>query len=122
MFIQEAANRHVYFKPLDLEIRETSYEIDRTSQSTGTKVIGRAYRDERYIQIDSLYFHRSGYLSQEHLIFHELGHYLLQRHHTYIKDDDGNPSSIMYKFDFAYGTNKREELRDYYLDELFANF
>lgn len=54
----------------------------------------------------------------ESLIFHELGHLLLHRGHNN-KRVDFNPTSIMDSHEIPEYELGREDLREYYLDELF---
>lgn len=58
--------------------------------------------------------------SREQLIFHELGHCVLERNHTSIKFESDNFKSIMKPSgEQLYGPNTTNFKRSYYLDELF---
>lgn len=60
-------------------------------------------------------------LEREHLIFHELGHIILEREHDSAKLPDGYSPKSMMCFDCYpfYQYHEEGPLRDYYLDELF---
>lgn len=73
------------------------------------------------IVISRIYWNSIDTVKREFLIFHELGHCILNRSHLDTKDANGNCTSIMHssegicKFNFT-GTSRIK-----YLDELFNN-
>ena len=73
----------------------------------------------RKIYIDEDKWYGIGKLSQEELIFHELGHCVLGLGHDFtIKSRDFCPTSMMYK-DGAIVEGCYEKDRDYFIKELF---
>lgn len=75
-----------------------------------------------HVTVDQNYWNHSSQLSREFVVFHELGHCVLDRDHRDAAFANGICRSIMASglgdcFD-AYNTINRE----YYLDELFSNF
>lgn len=71
------------------------------------------------VNIDQTFWNRSGNLTREYVVFHELGHCVLHRDHTEGSDNDGICISLMNSGTtdcrVAYNTANR----DYYIDELF---
>lgn len=72
----------------------------------------------RLIIIDLDYFKRRTEAEREELIFHELGHCILNRDHEELKDEHG-PISIMYPY--TLGESTYAPMRDRYITELFIN-
>lgn len=106
-FFIEAEKRGVHIEEETLFFKET--DGFPNSQATA-----RADTRDNTITIKIVSFNRLSLKRKEHLIFHEMGHYLLRRHHNNDKKD-GKPVSMMYPRAFSY----KDEMRDYYLDELF---
>jgi len=113
MFLYEAELRGVYLSDISLTIIETKKPFESGSMA-------QSFKNEGHITIDTTQFNKYPDLTREFIIFHELGHYLLNRPHTYDQLEDFSPASIMYWNDWAYYKGTREELREYYLDELFG--
>lgn len=77
---------------------------------------------EREIEIDTFFWNESSDLAKEELIFHELGHCVLNRDHdsTLVKTDDYEykiPNSIMYPYAFGYA-DFYNRYHQHYMDEL----
>lgn len=76
------------------------------------------YGNETYtpkIELARWWWNFSSYEEREVLIFHELGHCILERKHNYDTDDLGNPKSIMFPFilsQYIYETNKLNLLQE----------
>jgi len=72
----------------------------------------------RTVRVDSEYWEIASAAEREFLIFHELGHCVLERGHLDTRDQDGNCISIMHS-----GTSpcrfRYVEERETYLEELF---
>lgn len=78
----------------------------------------------REIKINPHYWHDASPFSRTGLIFHELGHCVLDRDHDYrtfyfhgSTINDFVPKSLMYPFNFY--SERFLELKDYYFSELF---
>lgn len=90
----------------------------------GLGIAGNSIRGDQTIEInkewvDLVNLHESNSINLEYVIFHELGHYQLNRRHLNDLKEDGTPLSMMIERYIAYTVGK-EHLRDYYLDELFS--
>ena len=70
------------------------------------------------IVVSREYWDRSDYLSREELMFHELGHCVLDRDHNDSKFEDGCPKSFMYKY--VISRSCIEAHREEYLAEMFG--
>jgi hypothetical protein len=64
----------------------------------------------RSIVLDREYWSKASYWDKESLIFHELGHCVLDRPHVLAFDDDLNPMSIMHPYTFHSYFSKRAKL------------
>jgi len=73
----------------------------------------------RQINIDIDYWSMSNSIQKEFLVFHELGHCLLQRSHDDTSGSDGYCRSIMSSGEGFCRENYTSRTRDDYLDELF---
>ena len=71
------------------------------------------------IRIDPKIWNTSCEYKKQMILFHELGHCLLDREHTGEKDEEGHPKSIMHSFGVT-ATHFKEKHEDY-LAELFTN-
>ncbi|HRX29937.1 MAG TPA: hypothetical protein P5235_11160 [Saprospiraceae bacterium] len=71
------------------------------------------------IEIDIVYWNKSNDLEKEYVVFHELGHCVLDRVHNDEKDAQGNCVTIMQSGTTNCIPNYTEETRESYLDELF---
>lgn len=110
-FLHEANSHHVRMEVSDLYMHFTD-------GFDGTTTLGRCtHGDLAIVEISRNAWNRFSDESREQLIFHELGHCLLGRHHT--SDIWNNiPKSIMNPIQFSdwvYVPN-----RVYYLNELFT--
>lgn len=72
------------------------------------------------LRIDSEFWQGSTHLQREFLVFHELGHCLLDRRHLDTSNDDGTCTSIMHSSNLVCTIAYTSETRKDYLDELFT--
>ena len=132
-FDWEAEKRGVF-----LDLSELSFEFEHPIDG-GTRqkpIVGSCSRSEglKLIKIDTLnsLWRLSGYLGREEIIFHELGHCLLNREHIDDKFSSDDFVSIMRSIGLLqYGdlnnftslflnpTGWKAHRRDYYIEELF---
>jgi hypothetical protein len=73
--------------------------------------------DERIVRIDAGTWLKLDTYGKEQLMFHELGHCILDREHCSSVEGDGKPASVMYPSLIGHWYN--ENTRDEYLEELF---
>lgn len=101
---------------IDMDISDTSDDDPFNPDIVGWCIM---YSKPLKIQIDREYFDSSTDLEREQLIFHELGHCVLERDHTKHKDEHKKPMSIMYPYTLSESTyvSKYRE----YMDELFSD-
>jgi len=118
-FESEAITRGVEIDLLELHVSAFVEEIE------SEKVVGQcsAYSDgSKEIVFDEDYWNNSNMNEREYLVFHELGHCVLNREHRNDKDNNGNCISIMQSGENScrkkYNSINRSEL----LDELFEEF
>lgn len=105
----------IYGKSVDIEIKFKDLEIM-------TAGVCYVYTDSslNHIQIDRDIFFSYSELGREELIFHELGHCILDRDHTTSRisyKDTTIPKSIMYPYTFG-NSSFYSEMLSYYYDEL----
>lgn len=117
-FEEEAAKRGI---SIDLNRHNLVAEIDEIHERgvAGTCQYGRNIAN--HVTIDKSFWNRSGYSSREFVVFHELGHCVLNRGHDESIDSKGRCLSLMRSgtkgcID-AYGAVNR----NYYLNELFES-
>lgn len=116
-FYAEARKRGVtlYEKPVEII-------IVTGLRYKGNTVGGLASRKHQTIQLNRKDVERNNNelnsINLEYLVFHEMGHYVLNRRHNTDTNEDGSLVSMMHDKKVAYTVGK-EYLRDYYLDELF---
>lgn len=118
-----------YFRSFAIEGEERGLLIDWDVERIATNLvhieedaIGRCLTYEngsRVINIDRVFWNSSTDLEKEFLIFHELGHCLLERSHTNIKNQRGVCQSIMNSGENLCIINYNQNTRNTYLDELF---
>ncbi len=72
------------------------------------------------INIDISYWNKSTDLEREFLVFHELGHCLLERSHLDQRNQDGTCTSMMNSGESLCKKNYNLETRKEYIDELFS--
>lgn len=114
-FVEAAANRRV-------DVAEAVAAIDARFTDLSQDIGGQCRRADGQrasIRIDVTYWRQFSAMQREFLIFHELGHCILEREHLDEADAQGNCLSIMNsgfgKCRNAYSRTSRER----YLDELF---
>lgn len=71
------------------------------------------------VVIDQQFWNRATDLEKEYIIFHELGHCILDRDHDDSKDSDGTCLSIMQSGDNTCSGNYTSQNRNSLLNELF---
>ncbi|MGR3810703.1 hypothetical protein [Jiulongibacter sp. NS-SX5] len=132
-FFKEGDKRGVYLRKVNLIVEFTdSLENDLCGQCI--KPRGRKSGQRKVlIQRNSDCWNSKHFLNKEALIFHELGHCLLDRDHKEDLFPSGDPVSLMTKVlngpyqpcVYVFGDDEyikqcnRTTRRDYYLDELF---
>lgn len=120
-----------YFQNFETEAEKRGYTIDlNTMNVTGEisgihdgNVIGTCsygFRRPNAVTIDDAFWNRNGLLSREEVVFHELGHCILERDHTERTTNNGFCSSIMRSGTGSCRTVYNLTNRSYYLDELFT--
>ena len=115
-FEREAAHRG---QSIDVASLEVSIELDEVEQRN---VLGLCFFNEQSpnrIVIDEDMWHELSDMYKEYVIFHELGHCVLDRVHDEKTLSDGTCGSIMASGTGRCDWNYRITNRDYYLDELF---
>lgn len=112
-FKTEAMNRYVviFIPYLIMIFGDTSH--------LGSDVVGYCamMRTTPRIVIQREFWDQATPQEKENLIFHELGHCVLDRDHTQTFLPDGRPESLMY--DYLLDSGMYQLHRAYYLDELF---
>ena len=117
-FVEEAAARGL---AIDLEEEQIEGYIRNIPDRD---VIGQcAYSpaSPRQVTIDEPYWNRANFTEKEIVVFHELGHCLLERGHRDEADSLGNCISIMHSGLGDCELDFRNSTREAYLDELFNN-
>ncbi len=108
-----------------LDIDLSTIDINGYIQNIETRgALGqcKSYSDgSQQIIVDEQYWNRISDYEREYLVFHELGHCVLEREHNDEKDENGNCISIMQSGNngckSVYNTEYKPEL----LNELFTN-
>lgn len=122
-FLEEANKRGHTFSLDDVQ----AFLLPQVADE-GIRICGLGYAPKfgdkvRRIDIDQLCWEFSNDAEREILVFHELGHALLDRTHNDWKLPNGRNRSIMFAGEFCdiYASYQdcQLELRDYYIDELF---
>lgn len=121
-----------YFEDFELEAeaRGVNIEISKVDisgyiqniETRGTLGQCKTYSDgSQEVIIDEQYWNRISSSEKEYLVFHELGHCLLDKEHNDTKDSAGNCISIMQSGNNdctgIYNSDNRSSL----LDQLFSN-
>jgi hypothetical protein len=117
-FVEEGALRNV---TVDFAASRVSGYIRLI---TAPNVIGECAHDDtkpNTVIIDRTYWNASGDLDREFLVFHELGHCVLNREHLDDADISGNCVSIMTSGTGTCHINYNQATRKELLDELFLN-
>ncbi len=118
-----------YFTSFAIEGEERGLVIDWDVERIATQLvhieedaIGRCltYEDgSKVINIDKEFWDNSSNLEKEFLIFHELGHCLLERSHNNVMNQRGVCQSMMNSGENICTINYNLNTRKRYLDELF---
>lgn len=117
-FTSEAQSRGMSIDVMDSSL------VASLSTSLPLTVVGQCQHNSALpdeIKISKASWLSFTHLEREYVIFHELGHCILQRSHDDSKDSKGNCLSIM---ESGLGTCRRtysNDNRTTYLDELFSN-
>lgn len=74
---------------------------------------------ENVVTFDRFFFSGFSEFEREHVVFHELGHCVLNRGHLDAINNDGTCFSIMASSVQLCDTNYNDETREDYIDELF---
>lgn len=93
--------------------------VDMYFNPQSGNVIGVCYKrgNDRKVEIDVEWWDKAGELDREILIFHELGHCVLEKPHTNFDLEDGCGGSVMNEYHIgAYCYDKHY---DHYIEELF---
>lgn len=119
----------VYFERFETEAATRGIDIDWSAQyiytsltSIESDAVGQCLTYEQGrndLLIDEDYWSRSSDTNREFLIFHELGHCVLQRSHIDSSNPDGTCQSIMNSGNDSCRKNYNITTRTQYLDELF---
>ncbi len=115
-FETEAANRNI---SIDLNALEISGVIEKIEESgiAGTCQYGRHIH---HVTIDQQFWNRANMLLREMVVFHELGHCVLERGHEESENQNGICLSIMNSGTTDCSVNYNYNTKQYYLDELFS--
>lgn len=127
-FLKAAAERSVTLDPVRIDnlIIKFGVTSDRQSISPGYAVVGfcaptTSETGLSYIvTLDQQQWLKSSDLDRQFLLFHELGHCVLNRNHKSDLEQIGRPSSIMYPTLFS-TTGMNSSIYFKYLEELFRN-
>jgi len=115
-FEQEAAERGMIFDLTTHNLRGSITDIDDEGVA-GTCSYG--FRSPSHVTVDLPFWENSSFLSRELVVFHELGHCVLDRDHSEELTENGFCGSIMRSGTGDCRTLYSQTNRDYYLDELF---
>lgn len=76
--------------------------------------------NKRDVIIDESFWNRASYLYREYVVFHELGHCILERDHLESCFSNRTVASIMRSGNGSCRDNYTATTRDYYVEELFS--
>jgi Zn-dependent peptidase ImmA (M78 family) len=116
-FVNEAAVRDlkISLDQIDLDAYVTNIE------TRGTLGQCKSYSDgSKQIIIDQPFWESASDIEREYVVFHELGHCLLNRSHDDSKDSNGNCQSIMQSGDGECNGLYNLQNRNSLLEELFS--
>lgn len=116
LFLIEAETRNVFLSEDELNV---SLELRTLEGSVGQCQHFSDSPDVAIIDLSA--WEMADDLKREFLIFHELGHCILGRGHTDLKDETGACLSIMHSDNTVCTMIYSESTRSGYLDELFNN-
>lgn len=115
-FIEEAAVYGVEISIADIDINGYIENIE----SRGTLGQCKSYSNgSKAVVIDQPFWNTASYIEREYVVFHELGHCLLNRDHDNSKDASGNCMSIMQSGEGDCRGEYTSENRNSLLNELF---
>lgn len=115
-FENEAAARNIHLNLVDLEITGVIENIQENGVA-GTCQYGRHIH---HVTIDRNFWNRSSSLIREMVVFHELGHCVLDRGHEESQNDNGVCLSIMNSGTTSCAVAYNQNNRDFYINELFS--
>lgn len=126
LFIQEANVNKVLIEPFRVNNIVIKLEDITKEAPLGYRIIGLCYNyylnaDKTYsflVKIDKSFYETADEYTKRSLIFHELGHCLLNRKHLDGSDDFGFPLSLMNTLIVSGNIFLRKER--FYLDELYT--
>lgn len=123
------SNLAPYFSSFALEAQKRGLALDMSKTSgvisdiPDTKVLGRcehAAEEGGKVTIDLPFWQKATQWEKEYVIFHELGHCVLNRRHLDDKNADGACVSMMQSGDGGCRMIYNAQTRNGYLDELFS--
>lgn len=117
-FEEEARARGFNYDLTNLEISASIEEIEQ-EHIAGQCACNR-FRSPRKVTIDRSFWNRASDLYKEFIIFHELGHCVLDRRHLESSLPNGACASIMRSGNSECLDNYDLLSRDFYVDELFT--
>jgi len=100
------------------EFREVSFyftNMGKVHSDNGGFVVGKCDYDLQEVAIDRTWFKHASDVSREILVFHELGHCVMQLHHSHELDSIMNPN-------VDYISRNYLDSRDDYLQEFFSRY
>ena len=108
-----------------IEIDFKDVDIDgyiENIEERGTLGQCKSYSDgSKKVIIDQPFWNQAAYDQREYIVFHELGHCVLDREHNDQEDENGNCLSIMQSGNNACMSGYSSENRTQLLSELFNN-
>jgi hypothetical protein len=122
----------IHFINFEAEAAAHGLDIDLSSidlngyiqniETRGTLGQCKSYSDgSKQVIVDEQYWNRISDSEREYLVFHELGHCVLEREHNDGKDENGNCISIMQSGNNECKSVYNAEYKTELLNELFAN-
>jgi len=129
-FIDDRLYEH--FETFKVEAEKRNIEVDFISMNVeghignieDTGVVGQCQtfvNGSKAVVIEESYWNRASDLKKEFLVFHELGHCILNRNHLDESSANGSCSSIMNSGSASCNFSYNEKTREALLEELFAN-
>jgi len=115
-FEKEAEDRGLNY---DLNRYNLIGSIDNIPQTGVAGTCSYGSRFPRHVTIDLPFWQNAGFYSREMVVFHELGHCILNRGHSEDRTANGYCASIMRSGTGSCRTLYNSQNRNYYLDELF---
>ncbi|MGK0362979.1 MAG: Zn-dependent peptidase ImmA (M78 family) [Saprospiraceae bacterium] len=115
-FAEEAALRGIEIDFNELNVEGYFSEISEVGVVGQCQTFSDSSKD---LVIETRYWQRIDDIEKEFLIFHELGHCVLERSHIDTQDENGFCNSIMQSGSGECIDNYNLDTREAYLDELF---